>query len=91
MIRENHEQLLRHKQVISDRRCVKCFLNLKDEVQSTPTFRDAYEKVRNRITQFEKGKFKSEANNKLGVKRISGGGRKVVCTDIRKELFCFFY
>ena len=66
------------------------FLNLKDEAQSTQIFRDAYKKVRNCITQYEKGKFKSETNNKPGGKQISGGGRKVVCANACKGLFAFF-
>ena len=66
------------------------FLNLRDEVQPTPIFRHAYKKVRNCITQYEKGKLKSEANNKPGGKRILGGRRKVACADFRKELFAFY-
>ena len=45
--------------------------------------------MRNCIKQYENGKFKSEANNKPGQKRISGGGCKVICADVHKELYCF--
>ena len=67
------------------------FLDLKDEVQSTPIFWDAYKKVRNCITQYEKGKFKSEVNNKAEGKQISREWFKAVCADVYKELFAFLF
>ena len=47
------------------------FSDLKDEVQSTLIFQDAYKKVRNLLYNMKR-ELKSEANNKPGRKKIQG-------------------
>ena len=64
-------------------------MKFEGRIQSTPIFWEAYKKVKNCITQYEKEKFKCEGNNKPGGRWISGGGHRVVCVDVRKEIFSF--